>query len=255
MPEFLTPEILAALATLTVLEIILGIDNLVFISIIAQKLPEEKRNAARRLGLIGALGTRLILLFAIVWITRLENTLFTVFDLDFSWRDIILIAGGLFLLGKGTIEIHETIEGEVEDEMSLTKPSAHMFLMVIVQIMVLDLVFSIDSILTAIGLSDILWVMVTAIIIAMIVMLVAINPVSHFIHKHPTVKMLALSFLLLIGVALIADGMSFHIPRGYLYFAITFSIFVEVLNLAYTKERKRRIAKRKAARALKKKST
>lgn len=253
MGELFTAEILAALATLTVLEIILGIDNLVFISIIAQKLPAEKRNTARRLGLIGALGTRLILLFTIVWITRLENTLFSAFGLDFSWRDVILIAGGLFLLAKGTIEIHETIEGEDEDNPSLAKPSAHLFLLVIVQIMVLDLVFSIDSILTAIGLTEILWVMVTAIVIAMIVMLAALTPVSNFIHKHPTVKMLALSFLLLIGVALIADGMSFHIPRGYLYFAITFSIFVEVLNLAYAKERKRRVAKRKAMRALKNK--
>ena len=247
MPEIFTGEILAALATLTILEIILGIDNIVFISIIAQKLPEHQRELARKVGLIGALGIRLVLLFFIVWITRLEATLFSAFGLDFSWRDIILIGGGLFLLAKGTFEIHESIEGDAAHLLHPAKASAHLFTMVIIQIMVLDMVFSLDSILTAIGMTDVLWVMVTAIAIAIGVMLWAIKPVSDFIHKHPTVKMLALSFLLLIGVALIADGLAFHIPRGYLYFAIFFSIFVEILNLAARRSKSKRLARKAAA--------
>lgn len=240
MLEIISTEILAALATLTILEIILGIDNIVFISIIAQRLPQNQRELARKVGLLGALGIRLLLLFFIVWITRLNTVLFSLFNLDFSWRDIILISGGLFLLAKGTFEIHENIEGDEDHLLHPTKASAQLFLMVILQIMVLDMVFSLDSILTAIGMTNVLWVMVTAIVIAIAVMLWAITPVSEFIHRHPTVKMLALSFLLLIGVALIADGLHFHIPRGYLYFAIFFSIFVEVLNLAARRTRKKR---------------
>ena len=247
MAEIFTGEILAALATLTILEIVLGIDNIVFISILAQRLPEHQREMARKVGLLGTLGIRLVLLFFIVAITRLQANLFSAFGLDFSWRDVILIAGGLFLMAKGTIEIHENIEGDEDHLLNPTKASAHMFLMVILQIMVLDMVFSLDSILTAIGMTDVLWVMVTAIIIAIGVMLWAITPVSNFIHQHPTVKMLALSFLLLIGMALIADGFEFHIPRGYLYFAIFFSIFVEILNLAARRGRARRKAKKGAS--------
>jgi len=246
MPDFTSPEILAALATLTVLEIILGIDNIVFISIIAQKLPEQQRNLARKVGLLGALGTRILLLFFIVWLASLQARLFTLFDMDFSWRDLILIAGGLFLLAKGTFEIHENIEGDEDHLLNPVKASAHMFAMVIIQIMTLDIIFSLDSILTAIGMvaPELLWVMVTAIVIAIAVMLWAMIPVSDFIHRHPTVKMLALSFLLLIGMALIADGLEFHIPRGYLYFAIAFSMFVEGLNLAAQKKRQKKPGKK-----------
>lgn len=241
MPDFTSPEILAALATLTILEIVLGIDNIVFISIISSRLPKEKRDAARKLGLVGALVIRLLFLFLIAWIIGLEAELFTAFDLSFSWKDIILIGGGLFLLAKGTREIHENIEGDAEHLISDGKTaSANMFVMIVAQIMVLDLVFSIDSILTAIGMTQIIEIMVIAIVISIGVMMWAVNPVSAFIEKHPTVKMLALSFLLLIGMALVADGMAFEIPRGYLYFAIAFSMFVEVLNLAAARRKKRK---------------
>ncbi|MEE8294446.1 MAG: TerC family protein [Sphingomonadales bacterium] len=240
MTEFFTAEIMAALATLTILEIVLGIDNIVFISIISSRLPKEKRNAARKLGLIGALVIRLLFLFLVSWIIGLDADVFQVFGHDFSWKDIILIGGGLFLLAKGTREIHVSIEGEEEQPVSGKKASANMFLMIVAQIMVLDVVFSIDSILTAIGMTQIIEIMVIAIVISIGVMMWAVTPVSAFIEKHPTVKMLALSFLLLIGVALIADGTGTHIPRGYLYFAIVFSIFVEVLNLAAAKRKKRK---------------
>lgn len=241
MADFFTAEIMAALATLTILEIVLGIDNIVFISIISSRLPEEKRNAARKLGLVGALVIRLLFLFLISWIIGLDADLFQVFGHDFSWKDIILVGGGLFLLAKGTREIHENIEGDADHLIAGGKmASANMFAMVVAQIMVLDLVFSIDSILTAIGMTQLIEIMVIAIVISIAVMMWAVNPVSAFIEKHPTVKMLALSFLLLIGVALIADGTGTHIPRGYLYFAIVFSIFVEVLNLAAAKRKKRK---------------
>ena len=253
MPDIFTGGALAALATLTVLEIILGIDNIVFISIVAQKLPPKQRQRARQLGLLGALGMRLLLLYFIVWIigllalvaSGLTANLFSLMGMDFSWRDLILIAGGLFLLGKGTLEIHENIEGNPKHLIRPAKAVANLFLMVIAQIMVLDMVFSLDSILTAIGMAKQLWVMVTAIMISIAVMMWALGPVSGFIEKHPTVKMLALAFLLLIGMALIADGLGTHIPRGYLYFAITFSIFVEALNLAVRRNRERRLRRKK----------
>lgn len=241
MPDFLSGEILAALATLTVLEIVLGIDNIVFISIVAQKLPAGQRKRARQLGLLGALVIRLVFLFFVVWIIGLTAPLFSAFGLEFSWKDLILIGGGLFLLVKGTQEIHENIEGDDGRLVRRSKrATANMFVMVVFQIMVLDMVFSIDSILTAVGMTRVLWVMVTAIVISIGVMLWALGPVTNFIQRHPTVKMLALSFLLLIGMALIADGLGTHIPRGYLYFAIAFSMFVEVLNLAAAKRRKRK---------------
>ena len=230
-------EIWASLLTLTVMEIVLGIDNLVFLTIAASGLPEEKRLPVQRLGLAAALIMRVILLFGIVWITRLTTALFTIGDHVVSWRDLILIAGGLFLLWKGTQEIHQEVEGGYEGRMAKAATSV---MAVIVQIMILDLVFSIDSIITAIGLTDLLWVMVTAVTIAIGVMMFAAKPVGHFIEEHPTTKMLALSFLILIGAALVAEGLHFHIPRGYIYFAIAFSLGVEVLNLFAGRSRKKK---------------
>ena len=229
MIEFLTsPEILASLATLTILEIVLGIDNIIFISIVAGKLPPEQQNKARMIGLGLALIMRLILLSMIVWIARLTTPLFEVLGQEISWRDIILIGGGLFLLIKGTLEIHHTVEGHEASGASLKKVT---FGAVLSQIVVLDIVFSLDSVITAIGMADDLRVMIAAVVIAMGVMLFAARPVSEFVNAHPTVKMLALSFLLLVGMALIADGLEYHIPRGYLYFAVAFSLGVECLNL------------------------
>lgn len=228
--EWITdPAIWASLATLTALEIVLGIDNVIFLSVISSRLPEQQQPLARRLGLGLALLMRIALLFGIVWITRLEATLFSVFDLDFSWRDLILIGGGLFLLLKGTLEIHDTIE---EEHDGAGRAAMAGFGIVVTQIVALDLVFSLDSVITAVGMAQHVEVMIAAVCIAILVMLLAAEPVSAFIKRHPTTKMLALSFLLLVGVALVADGLGFHIPRGYLYFAIAFSIMVEMLNLA-----------------------
>lgn len=229
MMDILTsPELLASLATLTILEIVLGIDNIIFISIVAGKLPVEQQAKARVIGLGLALIMRIILLSMIVWIARLTTPLFEVFGQEFSWRDIILIGGGLFLLVKGTLEIHHTVEGHEGNDASLKKVT---FGAVISQIVVLDIVFSLDSVITAIGMADDLRIMIGAVVIAMGVMLFAARPVSEFVNTHPTVKMLALSFLLLVGMALIADGFEYHIPRGYLYFAVAFSLGVECLNL------------------------
>ena len=229
MFEFLfSPELLMGLLTLTILEIVLGIDNIIFISIVSSRLPPEQQAKARNLGLTLALVMRLILLSMIVWIAKLTYTLFTILGNEISWRDIILIGGGLFLLVKGTLEIHHTVEPPHEDKANLAKVT---FGAVIGQIVLLDIVFSLDSVITAIGMSDNLGVMVAAVIIAMAVMLFAAKPVSDFVNAHPTVKMLALSFLLLVGMALIADGLGYHIPRGYLYFAVAFSLGVECLNL------------------------
>lgn len=231
------PSAWASLATLTALEIVLGIDNLVFLSIITNKLPVSQQKTAQRIGLGLALGMRIILLSMIVWIVGLTAPVFTIFEHVVSWRDIIMIGGGLFLLGKGTYEIHHQVEGHLEEK-STAKAS---FGMAIVQIVLLDAVFSLDSVITAVGMTDQLPVMIAAVTIAMAVMLFAANPVSTFIEKHPTAKMLALSFLLLVGITLIADGVHFHIPRGFLYFAIAFSILVEALNLwAKTSSAKRR---------------
>ena len=228
------PQIWAALFTLTVLEVVLGIDNVIFISIVSARLPEADASRARRLGLIGALAMRVCLLLSIVWLAQLKTPAFHLFGLGVTWRDLIFLGGGLFLLAKGTYEIHHTIEGEEDARGS----GAKSFASVIAQIMVLDLVFSLDSIITAVGMTDNLPVMICAIIIAIAVMLGAANSVSAFIERHPTSKMLALCFLLLVGVALIADGLHFHIPRGYLYFAICFSILVESLNLWVKARRK-----------------
>ena len=228
------PQIWAALFTLTALEVVLGIDNVIFISIVSARLPEADASRARRLGLIGALAMRVCLLLSIVWLAQLKTPSFHLFGLGVTWRDLIFLGGGLFLLAKGTYEIHHTIEGEEDARDS----GAKSFASVIAQIMVLDLVFSLDSIITAVGMTDNLPVMICAIIIAIAIMLGAANSVSAFIERHPTSKMLALCFLLLVGVALIADGLHFHIPRGYLYFAICFSILVESLNLWVKARRK-----------------
>ncbi len=222
------PQIWLSLITLTTLEIVLGIDNLVFIAVLVEKLPKHQQPTARRVGIGLALVTRLMLLAAIAWIIGLTAPLFTAFDQAFSWRDIILIAGGLFLLYKGTMEIHEKLEGQ---EGGASAKVQAKFAAVVVQIAILDIVFSLDSVITAVGMADHLWIMVTAVIIAVIIMLAAAGPVSDFVGRHPTVKMLALSFLLLIGMALVADGFGVHIPKGYIYAAMGFSVFVEVLNL------------------------
>lgn len=237
MEALANPEIWIALATLTALELVLGIDNIIFISIVAARLPVEQQDHARRLGLGAALIMRLILLASIAWIVGLTQPIFTIFDHTVSWRDVIMLVGGLFLLAKGTWEIHHMMEGD--DEERLASGATASFGGVITQIMILDIVFSLDSVITAVGMAQHLPVMIAAVVIAMGVMLVAAKPVGDFIHRHPTAKMLALSFLLLVGVALMADGLHFHIPRGYLYFAIAFSLLVEVLNLAAARRRRR----------------
>jgi predicted tellurium resistance membrane protein TerC len=236
--DFADPNLWLSLLTLTALEIVLGIDNLVFISVVASKLPEDQRDKARKTGLIAALAMRIVLLASIAWIIGLTKPVFTIPWLDHvvSWRDIILLGGGIFLLAKGTHEIHGTIEGE-EDEEEGGRTAT--FGAVVGQIMVLDMVFSIDSVVTAVGMAEHLPIMIAAVVIAMLIMVWSSGPVAQFIQDHPTTKMLALAFLLLVGMALVADGMHFHIPRGYLYFAIAFSMLVEVLNLAAQRRRRR----------------
>ncbi|MDA0654482.1 MAG: TerC family protein [Proteobacteria bacterium] len=229
------PQIVAAFLTLSALEIVLAIDNLIFLSVLTQKLPPDQAQRARVVGLAGALVLRLLLLASIVWITRLTAPIFVYGDWAVSWRDVILAGGGLFLLYKGTFEIHDSVEGE--DAGGPKGPGAS-FAMVIAQIMVLDIVFSLDSVITAVGMVDQFAVMAAAVIVAIAVMVVAAKPVGDFVANHPTVKMLALSFLLLVGVALVADGLHFHIPRGYIYFAIAFSAGVEALNLLAARRRK-----------------
>ncbi|CAN5845077.1 TerC family protein [soil metagenome] len=227
--EFLSdPNAWIALLTLTALEIVLGIDNIVFISILAGKLPEEQQARARTIGLLLAMLTRVALLFSIAWLVGLTAPLFAVLGQEISGRDLILMVGGLFLLFKATREIHDKLEGEQGESERRVVPS---FLAVITQIALLDIVFSLDSVITAVGMADELWVMVTAVVIAIGIMLFSAGPISAFVERHPTVKMLALSFLILIGTTLIAEGLAFHIPKGYVYFAMGFSVFVEMLNL------------------------
>ena len=230
------PQAWASLLTLTVMEIVLGIDNLVFIAILAGRLPEHQRATARRIGLSLALIMRLGLLAAIAWIMALVYPVFSAFGQEFSWRDLILIAGGLFLVYKGTVEIHNREEEDHGDKPHLARHPA--FAATIAQIIMIDIVFSLDSVITAVGMAEHLPVMMAAVIISVIVMLVAAGPLSDFIGRHPTVKMLALAFLLLIGMALVADGFGAHIPKGYIYAAMAFSAAVETLNLATGKRRK-----------------
>ena len=233
--EWLTdPQTWAAFLTLTALELVLGIDNVVFISLLAGKLPHGEQQRARSVGLALAMLMRIALLFSISWIIGLTTPLFTVLRQEFSGRDLILIVGGLFLLGKSTHEIHAKLEGEEGHASARVKPS---FINVIIQILLLDVVFSLDSVITAVGMADNLAIMIAAVVVAVVFMMVFAGPISGFVERHPTVKMLALSFLLLIGVTLIADGFDRHIPKGYIYFSMAFSVFVEMLNLKLRRPR------------------
>jgi predicted tellurium resistance membrane protein TerC len=219
---------LVALATLTALEIVLGIDNIVFITILASRLPSGQKERARVVGLALAMITRIGLLLSLTWVMRLTRPLFSLLGQELSGRDLILLAGGIFLLAKSTFEIHESLESP-----EAKKPkgrTARKFVLVVTQIMVLDIIFSLDSVITAIGMARQFGVMVLAIVIAIVVMMLSVNGISRFVESHPTIKMLALSFLILIGVSLVAEGLDFHIPKGYIYFAMAFSVFVEFLN-------------------------
>jgi predicted tellurium resistance membrane protein TerC len=237
--EWLTdPTILASLVTLTAMEIVLGIDNVVFISVIVARLPEPEATRARQIGLAMALGFRILFLFTLFWLTRLTEPVFTVFGEDVSWRDLVLLGGGLFLLVKATQEIHRDVEGDHEGGIAGRMVSG--FGLIVAQIALIDVVFSIDSIITAIGMADYISVMVVAVILAIMVMYFASGPVAGFIERHPTTRMLALAFLLMIGIALIADGVGFHIPRGYLYVAMAFSAGVEILNVIASRNRKKK---------------
>jgi predicted tellurium resistance membrane protein TerC len=227
------PQIWIALVTLTAMEVVLGIDNIIFISILAGKLPRAQQGRARVVGLALAMITRIALLLSITWVMRLTSPLFAVAGHAFSGRDLILLAGGLFLLYKSTHEIHERVEGGVETP---SAGAARSFLSVILTIAVLDIVFSLDSVITAVGMTNHVPVMVAAIVIAVGVMMLSSGPISDFVHRHPTVKVLALSFLLLIGVMLVAEGLGQHIHKGYIYFAMAFSVFVEMLNLRMRKK-------------------
>ena len=237
MIELLTsPEAWAALLTLTALEIVLGIDNVIFLSVVVSGIPEAQAKQARQIGLALALVFRILLLSLLVWLIGLTQAVFTVQGSSFSWRDIILIGGGLFLMGKATHEIHNEVESP--DEGNELARGGRAFFLVIIQIIIIDMVFSLDSIITAIGMAQDLAIMIAAVIMACVVMYVASGPVARFVAEHPTTKMLALAFLVLIGVALVADGFKFHIPRGYIYFAITFSAAVELFNVLARRNRR-----------------
>jgi predicted tellurium resistance membrane protein TerC len=228
MEWMLLPEAWIALATLTALEIVLGIDNIIFISILVGRLPRHQRQSARLIGLALAMGTRIALLLSLFWVMRLTEPIFTIFGEGISGRDLILVGGGLFLLAKSTLEIHNALEGPEERRISV---SAAGYVSTLIQIAVIDIVFSLDSVITAVGMAQHIEVMVLAIVIAVLVMMFAARPIGEFVDAHPTIKMLALSFLVLVGVALIGEGFELHIPKGYIYFAMAFSVMVEMLNL------------------------
>ncbi len=234
-----SPEAWAALLTLTALEIVLGIDNVIFLSVIVSRIPERQAKRARQIGLALALLFRILLLSLLVWLIGLTQPVIIVRDIGFSLRDIILIGGGLFLIAKATHEIHAEVEAR--DEAGNAAPRRSAFFWVIIQIIVIDLVFSLDSIITAIGMAQDLEIMIAAVVIAIIIMYVSAGPVTRFVSEHPTTKMLALAFLVLIGVALVADGFKFHIPRGYIYFAIAFSAAVEAFNVLARRNRKKSV--------------
>ena len=236
------PQIWLSLLTLCALEIVLGIDNLVFIAILTGRLPEHQRALGRKVGLGLALLTRLMLLATLAWIVGLTEPVLSIGGKGFSWRDLILIGGGLFLLYKATVEIHEMVEHEEEAGDRPEGAAGATFKGVVLQIAVIDIIFSLDSVITAVGMADQLWVMVAAVVVAMLIMIVASNPLANFVAAHPTVKMLALSFLLLIGVLLLADGFGMHVPKGYVYFALAFSVAVETLNHWVRRRRQRRRA-------------
>lgn len=237
------PQAWISLLSLTLLEIVLGIDNIVFITILADKLPDEERKKARQIGLVLAMAMRILLLLSLAWLIGLTTPLFTVFGLGISGRDLILFIGGMFLLGKATYEIHEKLEGEHGQSSSRVQTR---FMNVIIQIMLLDVVFSLDSVITAVGMADEVAVMITAVVLAVIIMLLSMNVISDFISDHPTIKILALSFLLLIGFSLVVEGLHQEIPKGYIYFAMGFSIFVELLNLRMRRNREKPIELREA---------
>ncbi len=226
------PSIWIAFVTLTVLELVLGIDNVIFISILAGKLPAEQQARARYIGLALALVMRVGLLFSLTWVMGLTAPLFTIFNYAISGRDLILLVGGLFLIGKSTHEIHGSLEGEEGHASRRTYAS---FASVIIQIMLLDIVFSLDSVITAVGMVDNIWIMIAAVVVSIVAMMLFAGSIGAFVQRHPTIKMLALAFLLLIGVTLIAEGLHQHIPKGYIYFAMAFSVVVEILNLRLRK--------------------
>lgn len=230
------PQAWIALATLTALEIVLGIDNIIFISVLVSRLPPEQRQRARMIGLGFAMGTRILLLFMLVWIMGLTEPLFEVFDFTVSGRDLILLGGGLFLLAKSTHEIHNNLEGEVVSETGEKMLYTAGFASIIVQIAIIDIVFSLDSVITAVGLVDHLSIMVIAIITAVLVMMFSAKAIGEFVDEHPTIKILALSFLILIGFTLMAEGLGLHIPKGYIYFAMAFSVAVEMINIRIRKK-------------------
>lgn len=238
MMELITsPEAWAALLTLTALEIVLGIDNVIFLSVLVSRIPPAQANRARQIGLALALVFRILLLSILVWLIGLTQPVITITSVALSWRDIILIGGGLFLIAKATHEIHGEVEAR--EGGGSDKPSPNAFFWVIVQIIIIDLVFSLDSIITAIGMAQDIEIMIAAVVIACIVMYISSGPVARFVAEHPTTKMLALAFLVLIGVALVADGFQFHIPRGYIYFAIAFSAAVEMFNVMARRNRRK----------------
>jgi predicted tellurium resistance membrane protein TerC len=228
MAAFFTLDGILALVTLTVLEVVLGVDNVIFISILSSRLPTSEQARARRSGLAAAMVMRIALLLSIVWVVRLTAPLFAVFGQEISGRDHILLGGGVFLLAKATLEIHERLEGEEDRGFTRIAPS---FAAVIAQIMVLDIVFSLDSVITAVGMAEEVAIMVAAVVLAVAIMMASAEPISGFVDRHPTVKVLALSFLLLIGMSLIGEGLGMHIPKAYIYFAMGFSVFVEMINL------------------------
>ena len=235
MELLLDPQVWVAFVTLAALEIVLGIDNIIFITILANRLPESQRDKARRLGLLLAMGTRILLLLSLAWVMRLTEPLFEIAGHGLSGRDLILFFGGLFLIGKSTMEIHASLEGP--EEHTVGGAAKIGFMGVIVQIGLLDIIFSLDSVITAVGLVDEVPVMIAAIVAAVLVMMVAAGPVGRFVERHPTIKMLALSFLILIGVALVGEGLGFHIPKGYIYFSMAFSLGVEMLNMRLRRKR------------------
>jgi predicted tellurium resistance membrane protein TerC len=226
------PQVWLAFVTLTALEIVLGIDNIIFISILVARLPKEMQPRGRTIGLGLAMGTRILLLLSITWVMGLQKDLITLFDTGISGRDLILIGGGLFLLAKSTMEIHNSLEGEEHEH---SAKGGATFLSVVTQIAIIDIVFSLDSVITAVGMVDHVEVMIAAVIISVIMMMFLAGPISDFVDRHPTIKMLALSFLVMIGMALVGEGAGFHIPKGYIYFAMAFSVAVEIINIRLRK--------------------